>query len=320
MKFVSLLLAMLLFVECSYALKPRLQMQKGDYLIVNNPNYDPGFFSVFSSVLGALEVYDTGEYSGIFVNLNSGRYLDTNRGPNWWEYFFEPIKLGKIDPPTKKYIFHQDLADFSFAILQIPRQRLHYLINKYVRVKKDIQKQINTYVKNKFAGHFVIGVHHRGTDKQQEQVPIPYEMTYDALCKAIDNLDEENKNNFLIYVATDDSAFLTYMSERFPSRIIYSDFVRSSNEIPLHFGDFYKNNYERGKEALLDCLLLSKCNMLLRPWSNLSLAATFFNPEMPVVVLTHPEGIFFVKNFLNRGRISLKKFSNANYPNPYPEY
>jgi hypothetical protein len=88
-----------------------------------------------------------------------------------------------------------------------------------------------------------------------------------------------------IYVATDDANFLKYMIPLYPKHIIYNEFVRSNDNSPLHYGfdNKYQSNYQKGEEALLDCLLLSKCNFLIRPWSSLSIIADHFSPKMPVI-------------------------------------
>ena len=45
------------------------------------------------------------------------------------------------------------------------------------------------------------------------------------------------------------------------------------------------DNWNKGRDAVLDCLLLSRCDVLVRTASNLGLCAAFFNPRLPVVLL-----------------------------------
>ena len=40
------------------------------------------------------------------------------------------------------------------------------------------------------------------------------------------------------------------------------------------------------ENALIDCILLSKTDLLIRTSSNFSLASTFFNPKLPVIELS----------------------------------
>jgi hypothetical protein len=45
------------------------------------------------------------------------------------------------------------------------------------------------------------------------------------------------------------------------------------------------DNRAKGEDAVMDCLLLSRCQYLVRTASNLSLCSTLFSPDMPVMLL-----------------------------------
>ena len=51
---------------------------------------DAGLFSNFATVIGLLHETECEGLSPV-VNFDQGPYLDPSIGPNWWEYFFEPI-------------------------------------------------------------------------------------------------------------------------------------------------------------------------------------------------------------------------------------
>jgi hypothetical protein len=140
-----------------------------------------------------------------------------------------------------------------------------------------------------FENHVVIGVHHRGTDKIIECPLVPYEKTCATIAQVIDNLFPSQRENLRIYVASDEEAFIDYISARFPSLVIYNNFVRSrDNTTPLHEynSGYYESNYQMGREALIDCLLLSRCHVLIKPpTSCLSTTSIRFNPDMPVINL-----------------------------------
>ena len=48
------------------------------------------------------------------------------------------------------------------------------------------------------------------------------------------------------------------------------------------------NNYQKGLDAVIDCLLLSRTQFLIRTASNLSLCAAMFNSRVPDLLL-NPE-------------------------------
>jgi hypothetical protein len=52
--------------------------------------------------------------------------------------------------------------------------------------------------------------------------------------------------------------------------------------------DLGEGNYRKGEEALINCLLLSRCSALIRTTSFLSAWASIFNPALPIVLLNAP--------------------------------
>lgn len=245
-----------------------------------------GMFAVFSAVLGALNFYEKGDYAGIKIHLLDGLYLDPELGPNWWEYFFEPINIeNNVQAPHHTFTLNDHLI-FADQGFHMPRERAFELIQRYIHLKPHIQNKVEQFVQERFQNSFVIGVHHRGTDKIVEMPLVSYDKTFSTLLEVINSLNEMQKANLKVYVATDDAHFLTYILQACPYEVIYNDFRRSDNNLPLHYGNNttkYHSNYQKGEEALLDCLLLSKCHFLIRPWSSLSIIADHFNPTMPVI-------------------------------------
>lgn len=266
-------------------------------LVLEVSDWDSGFFSCFRAVIGALDYYENNKasapYESFQVKFLGGLYLDPFRGPNWWEYYFEPIVSSsdphdatpyceKIPPKTRSR-----LAYDAGSIM--PAERSHELIQKYIRIKPHIQQEVNAYVDTHFKGCAMIGIHYRGTDKITEAPRVPYEQVYKTLRKTIANLTTDT---YKIFVATDEQAFLDDIGSNFKNVICY-DCLRSANDTPLHYSKAQEsmspssNPYERGKEALIDCLLLAKCHILIRTQSNLSSAASDFNPFMVVKTLNN---------------------------------
>lgn len=254
-------------------------------LLVHNNGAAGGMFAVFSSVLGSLKCFETGQYSGISVEFNNGYYQDQNYGPNWWEYYFEPIHVGNRENGVLEcsYEVYKHVITEGFFL---SREEGFQLIQKYIHLKPEIQKALDQFVNKKFKDHFVIGVHFRGTDKIVEWRRSSYEEVYKGLKKILSGLSSAQKKKLKIFIATDEQPFIDYMEKKLPRQIIYADNVRSPDpQTPLHHSNqLFNSNYQKGKEALLDCLLLSKCQILLRPNSCFSWASTLFNPTMECIV------------------------------------
>ena len=160
------------------------------------------------------------------------------------------------------------------------RESVYQLIQKYIKIKEHIQDKINQFIDENFSGHHVIGVHYRGTDKKGEAPRVPYTDVQDAVNYYV---DENNIEDFKIFVASDEQQFIEFMQEYFPGLVTVYSTIHSVDGKPLH--RFSSDKFLQGEEALIDCYLLSQGDYLIRTSSNLSLWSTFFNPTIPVIEL-----------------------------------
>ena len=256
-----------------------------------------GMFWPFLSVIGALKMYKDDHYSGVEVDFgfdgDGGLYFDPTRGLNWWEYYFEPLNVGNRENKEVIVSFNGP-PGHDFAMLtefHVPRMEAAELIKKHIRIKPHIQEKVQRFVDQNFTNSTIIGVHYRGTDKYVEAPRAKYESVVEHIRAGILKLKKIKKNrknkafNIKIFVATDEQAFLDYLHTIFPGKIIAYDAFRSSNNEPVHEMDL-GNNYKKGEDAVMDCLLLSRCEVLLKTSSNLSLCSSYFNPDIPVVHIT----------------------------------
>lgn len=262
--------------------RPDYSSAKSTYYIFSGPKYNAGMFSVFTGALGFLNVFDAKKQVGFEFNFgHKGLYYDREKGENWWSYYFEPIKKGRSKNKIKRVIRDDNVRSLSWsAALTMDRKRAYQLINKYVKVKPHIRQKVAKFVKTKFQDNYMIGVHFRGTDKIFEAPRVPYERMRDVITKAVTSL---NTDRYKIFVATDEQAFLDYINQEFPGKIVSYDSYRSKDDKPIHFRGY--GQYKMGEDALLDCLLLSKSKYLIRTESNLSLCAGYFNPTVPIEIV-----------------------------------
>jgi hypothetical protein len=125
-----------------------------------------------------------------------------------------------------------------------------------------------------------LGVHYRGTDKFSEAPRVPYE---EVMAAVRDAAHLALPRRWKLFVATDEQPFLEYARHAFPDRLICQEAIRSTDGQGLHFQ--LAGDYRNGEGAVSDCLLLSRCNYLIRTESELSLCSTLFNPHLPVTVI-----------------------------------
>ena len=247
-----------------------------EHYVLHSPSYNPGMFSLFSSVLGFLDFYEENG-CGIEVDLGKkGVYYDKKKGANWWSYYFEPISIGARSNPVIEITDEQQSSFANKVLSQMSRVEAHRLIEKYIRIKAPLQKKIETFVTKQFKGNYVIGVHYRGTDKISETPRIEYETVYREIERAV-----EGRNEFKLFIATDEQPFLDAITLRYPGKVLSLNAIRSTTQKAVHASR--KNAYQKGEEALLDCVLLSKTDLLIRTPSNLSACSALFNPKLSVI-------------------------------------
>jgi SAM-dependent methyltransferase len=254
--------------------------------VINNIHPYQGFFSLFLTVINYLNLFDTQDICGLTVDFqNQGLYYEPAFGPNWWGYYFEPLNLGTSEGAIIDYSSPFETGRISYlGETGLSRDRVNELISKYIRVKPEIQNLVDQFAAEKFSGKYVIGVHYRGTDKFQYD---SNSISYEDLSSSIQNfVNEKGLKDYVIYLATDEDACLNYMRQIFQEKLLFQDCLRSSDKTPIHY--FNQKNtspYKLGKEAMIDCLLLSKSNHLIRTCSYLSLVSTFFNPHLTETLL-----------------------------------
>jgi hypothetical protein len=154
-------------------------------------------------------------------------------------------------------------------------------------VKPHIEEKVNQIVEDSFGYSSIIGVHYRGTDKWTEAPIAPYDNVAAHVDEIIAQLQEIGHSDIKIFIATDEQNFLDYMRVRYPSKVVcYEESERSIDGVCVHLSGTGGTPYQKGEDALIDCLLLAKTDILLKTSSNLSLCATYFNPDIPVIHMT----------------------------------
>jgi len=271
-------------------LLPLTILADGPVISCRELEFGAGFFSVFQRFIAALDDYEKGEVSGLEIDLGTtGLYYDAIKGPNWWGYYFEELPI-QVDSSSPKVDIREKLDEYTTrGIVEIPSERCNYLANKYLKVRQEFLQEADEFIKNNSKDTHLIGVQYRGTDKMN------VEATYISQEAAALRIKEELSRmtipqNFKIFVATDDQLFLDAMKKEFSNKVCYFEMERSRHkELPIHlYGR--SSGYIKGKEALLDCLVLSKSDFLFRTSSNLSNSALIFNPSLPSFLLNN--GVF----------------------------
>ena len=254
---------------------------------------------LFSIVFQVLALARAAELSGTTAIVYLGREVcfwedvGYNGSRNAWEYFFEPISsltladLGlsnaELEGSLQTTLQEELSARVNFTNTYLwdkigafglpnytTQEQLDYLVDagrRYLRVRSIVRARAEAFCKQRFRAH-VIGVHYRGTDKSTE-TPLLRPESYE---ETLDRLPRESQ----IFVATDSASFLAGMQDRYGSRIIATEAIRSTDHQPVHI----TGGAAAAEQGLVDALLLSRCSLLIHGPSNLPGGAVIFNPSI----------------------------------------
>lgn len=216
------------------------------------------------------------------------------KGENWLAYFFDSLTLTEADRQRLQdrsiQVSHiTDIGQMGLPVeyqSQMTLESANRLLRNQLSIKPEIRDYIQSFVDQHFSQRTVLGVHYRGTDKKSEAPPVPWEY----VAKTIANYLEANPRIDALFVASDEGEFIDWIRSRFNQIdvISHNDQERSREGVAIHVRPNWGDNYIKGKEALVNCVLLSKCAALIRTASFLSAWSSVFNPELPIVMLNRP--------------------------------
>jgi hypothetical protein len=227
------------------------------------------------------------------IRLTGRTYLDPKRGPNWLNYYFD--SSGSLTPEevkrrvryTKKIASWGDMG--PPLVLNLTLENGAQTLHKFLRPKPHINNIVDNFWTSIDTHGPVLGVHFRGTDHYEEAPRVSY-----AHClKVLKNHLTTHKSTAAVFVASDEQEFIDFIKKSVKGDLpVYShdDHYRSgdSDILPVFRRDIGNGGYEKGEDALVNALLLSRCSTLIRTTSCLSAWASIFNPHLNVILLNRP--------------------------------
>lgn len=250
---------------------------------------------LFAQLNQCLRIFAHCERHGLkpIILLSSPFYVKA-KGENWLEYFFESRKLDEndrklVENGSVKFSHVSDVDQLGLPANFALRMTLEYanhLLWSYVSIKSELMDYVDSFAERQFSNRTVLGIHYRGTDKKSEAKPV----TWEYVATTISNYIAANPHVDSLFVASDEADFIEWIKREFKHMNVLShdDTLRSRNGIAIHVQPALGDNYIKGKEALVNSLLLAKCDALIRTSSFLSAWSSIFNPSLPVVMLNRP--------------------------------
>jgi len=222
-----------------------------------------------------------------YVPLIKFNYREINNTNDYFGELFYYKKQEALHHPKIKYTSVHDTSDLVWKNYD-KRLRLNMakkLFDKYLRFNQKIVDEVTAYTNQWFAGKQVLGIHYRGTDKTVEAS----EVTREELLRYVHKVLSDNPELNLIFFSSDDVQVIHYLSNSDLSiPVIYrDDAIRSETGKPIHL---IQDNSKTiiNQDAIVNCLILSRCNYLLKTASLLSDCSVIFNPDLRVSVINAP--------------------------------
>ncbi len=255
---------------------------------------------VFAHLQWSLELMQLCEEQGLlpYFHFSAPHLLVPERGSNWFHYFFVHRQFSGDDLESIEQRIRADpsvlmrLDQESFNRLKLrPYNRMltfaraAELVRKYIRIRPCVRARVESWHAEAIGARRALGVHYRGTDKQLEAPRSSYATVLDHVLVKLAELRAE-----VLFVATDERGFLLCARERLAGRVEVvqrSRLLSDGGQAALHRQPRL-NGYQVVEEALIDCLLLARCEFVVKTPSFLSGWAKIFRPELEMGLVSRP--------------------------------
>ena len=174
------------------------------------------------------------------------------------------------------------------------RREASTLLRDYIRPRAYLEEKVDRFFANHMKGRPVIGVHIRGTDAASTEEIRWHRQGSLQLANYVAEIGQllKAEPGARIFVATDEQSSLDRMKGEFGDRVIHYDSVRHSGGqaagqgptgwiMPAYIAGDRDRAARNGEEAVIEYLLLARCNHLVHNGSGLARTVLLKAPEMP---------------------------------------
>ncbi|HYC55939.1 MAG TPA: hypothetical protein VEL28_13475 [Candidatus Binatia bacterium] len=260
-------------------------------------NRDAGLFSNFNHVVDNL-VHRLGRGGVAAATVEWRARADFTQFPygtaadgNLWPRFFEPLQFAEMPPRrihTDTYVDLGITHDSAYRMYKLDflwRRRYHAAYRRHIRPVADIAASVRDIRRRVDPGCCMIGVHFRHPDHREGPAR---EQTAHAFLSRVRRL-VPRRGPWAVALATDTEDAVDFFRAELGDRLIVQpDVARTS----LRGGQLHYDNpaagVALGRQAVVDCLLLAECDVLLHTTSNLATAVGFINPHSRMIYCETP--------------------------------
>jgi hypothetical protein len=176
---------------------------------------------------------------------------------------------------------------------EVVRRQAKKILDEYVRPRPHIQRTVQQFATRHMDGNHVIGVHARGTDAVSNQEVRAHRQGSLVLDRYVTEIRQrlQKTPDAKVLVASDDDATVKILRDAFPEQVIAYDSIRHRSGEPAGQGptgwlmpayiagdrDLAARN---GEEAVIEYLLLSRCDELIHNGSSLARTVLLNAPDL----------------------------------------
>ena len=211
-------------------------------------------------------------------------YFEMKRGPNAWACFFQATEFDFSDARSGAALslqYRPGGHDFiSYGGLNT-RQSVARALRAWCQPLPEISNAVDTFSMAHFRHGQMLGVHVRLTDvaagaEGRQTVGL------EQIMAAVDAWLAKKPDGG-IYLASDDQRAIAAFGQRYTGRIAFQDCLRSQDGTSIH-GHYdvgvSGSPYQKGREVLIDALLLARCNHLIRTHSRVTAFSLCWNLDL----------------------------------------
>lgn len=305
-------------------LKQNGNAYKGKILYKIDINFYNGFCAMFQYVILQMYMADAWGAFPVVVSGEKFPYYEpggVNGETNPWEYYFLQYEDMKVSDLEKAYRVVKDFKEiygraevrelknrgeiYGYRQGDVYFTELAPIISKYIRLRPNVEKYIESSIGKILNGKKTLGVQIRMGSMLANCDGHPIVPSLEKYADKIQSVF--NKGGYKqIFLATDDNRALDYMRKRFQQKIVYySDVTRVQSITDPYYVNVKEplHQYKCGLEVLRDIYTLVACDAMVAGLSGVSMVARLVklskNEEYQYLVIVD-QGI----NSNSRGSIS----------------
>lgn len=256
-------------------------------LRVRIPSRPCGFFGNFFITLNGLMFCDSIGARGVPWWDRDCPYLDPSRSSNAWSMFFRDPSAADAEAVTRPRFVYFPTADHMPPYrAATPREAAHTLMNRFAEPRPEFLAEAAAFAADHFVPGKTLGVHVRGTDARrglEDRRSISFDIIHEEVAARL-----HQEPDTRIFLASDEERVVADFRRRYGAAVCYRPCARSTNGESIH-GHYdagvAASGFEKGRDVLLDALLLSQVDFLIRTHSAVTTYSLCRNPELAYVDL-----------------------------------